>query len=148
MWPCWPHFWQKWREGVGCAGLSNNLSIFIRILMLRSMQAVLLFGTNLKYYFPRWDQYLIPSAVAGTQLCCALDPPRQAYGLRMAYRVPYPNVPSHLPFLLISFLTFLFLSIYLGNTQEIQKEILRNPKEGPLRTRHRASRAAEPAMDF
>ena len=32
-----------------------------------------------------------PSAVAGTQLCCALDPPRQALCLRMAYRVPYPN---------------------------------------------------------
>ena len=31
------------------------------------------------------------SAVAGTQLCCALDPPRQALCLRMAYRVPYPN---------------------------------------------------------
>ena len=31
-----------------------------------------------------------PSAVAGTQLCCALDPPRQAYGLRMAYGVPLP----------------------------------------------------------
>ena len=26
-------------------------------------------------------------AVAGTQLCCVLDPPRQAYGLRMAYGV-------------------------------------------------------------
>ena len=56
------------------------------------------------------------SAVAGTQLCCALDPPRQAMCLRMAYRVPYPNLPSHLPFLLISFLTFLFLSIYQGYT--------------------------------
>ena len=33
------------------------------------------------------------SAVAGTQLCCALDPPRQALCLRMAYRVPYPNPP-------------------------------------------------------
>ena len=31
-----------------------------------------------------------PSAVAGTQLCCALDPPRQALGLRMAYGVPLP----------------------------------------------------------
>ena len=28
------------------------------------------------------------SAVAGTQLCCALDPPRQALCLRLAYRVP------------------------------------------------------------
>ena len=66
-----------------------------------------------------WDRFLVsfsvnipmPSAVAGTQLCCALDPPRQAYGLHMAYRVPYPNVPSHIPFLLISFLFFLSLSI-------------------------------------
>ena len=37
-----------------------------------------------------------PSAVAGTQLCCALDPPRQALCLRMAYRVPYPNNPPPL----------------------------------------------------
>ena len=41
------------------------------------------------------------SAVAGTQLCCALDPPRQALCLRMAYRVRYPNQPAHIPFLLI-----------------------------------------------
>ena len=32
-------------------------------------------------------------AVAGSQLCCAVDPPRQALCLRMAYRVPYPNPP-------------------------------------------------------
>ena len=31
------------------------------------------------------------SAVAGSPLCGALDPPRQALCLRMAYRVPYPN---------------------------------------------------------
>ena len=36
------------------------------------------------------------SAVAGTQLCCALDPPRQALCLRMAYRVPYSNLLSYL----------------------------------------------------
>ena len=60
--------------------------------------------------------YFSAGAVAGSQLCCAVDPPRQAYGLRMAYRVPYPNVPSHLPFLLISFLTFLFLRKYQGYT--------------------------------
>ena len=41
------------------------------------------------------------SAVAGTQLCCALDPPRQAVGLRMAYGVIYPNLLPYLPFLLI-----------------------------------------------
>ena len=35
------------------------------------------------------------SAVAGTQLCCALDPPRQALCLRMAYRVPYSNLLSY-----------------------------------------------------
>ena len=39
------------------------------------------------------------SAVADTQLRFALDPPRQALGLRMAYRVPYPN-------LLLTFLSF------------------------------------------
>ena len=44
-----------------------------------------------------------PSAVAGTQLCCALDPPRQALCLRMAYRVPYPN---HL----LTFLSFSYPS--------------------------------------
>ena len=38
-------------------------------------------------------------AVAGTQLRCALDPPRQSEGLRLAYRVPYPN-------LLLTFLSF------------------------------------------
>ena len=31
--------------------------------------------------------------VAGTRLCRARDPPRQALCLRMAYRVPYPNPP-------------------------------------------------------
>ena len=41
------------------------------------------------------------SAVAGSPLCGALDPPRQALCLRMAYRVPYPNQPAHIPFLLI-----------------------------------------------
>ena len=36
------------------------------------------------------------SAVADTQLCCALDPPRQALCLRMAYGVLYPNLlPYH-----------------------------------------------------
>ena len=43
------------------------------------------------------------SAVAGTQLCCALDPPRQALCLRMAYRVRYPN-------LLLIFLSFSYPS--------------------------------------
>ena len=33
------------------------------------------------------ENFSTPSAVAGTQLCCAVDPPRQAYGLRMAYGV-------------------------------------------------------------
>ena len=45
-----------------------------------------------------------PSAVAGTQLCCALDPPRQALCLRMAYRVRYPNQPAHIPLLLLMIL--------------------------------------------
>ena len=43
------------------------------------------------------------SAMADTQLCCALDPPRQALCLRMAYRVPYPN-------LLLIFLSFSYPS--------------------------------------
>ena len=60
--------------------------------------------------------HLEERTVAGTPHCGARDPPRQAYGLRMAYGVPYSNVPSHLPFLLISFFTFLFLSIYQGYT--------------------------------
>ena len=31
--PCWPHFWQKWSEAVGCAGFLSNLSISVRILV-------------------------------------------------------------------------------------------------------------------
>ena len=46
-------------------------------------------------------------------------PPRQAHGLRMAFRVPFPILPSHLPILLISFLTFLYLSIYQRYIYEI-----------------------------
>ena len=74
--------------------------------------------------------------MAGTQLHCALDPPRQALCLRMAYRIPYSN-------LLLIFLSFSYpskppfsqdiLRIYIITS----KEILRNPKEGALRTRHR-----------
>ena len=41
----------------------------------------------------------VSGAVAGSQLCCAVDPPRQALCLRMAYRVPYPNLSAHIPFL-------------------------------------------------
>ena len=43
---------------------------------------------------------------------------RRARPMACAWRTEflYPNVPSHLPFLLISFLTFLFLSIYQGYT--------------------------------
>ena len=43
---------------------------------------------------------------------------RRARPMACAWRMEliYPNVPSHLPFLLISFLTFLFLSIYQGYT--------------------------------
>ena len=48
------------------------------------------------------------SAVAGTQLCCALDPPRQAYGLRMAYRVTYVKKT---PLLFLWFLMLRILSI-------------------------------------
>ena len=59
-----------------------------------TLQALILIISNIDF-----------GAVAGPQLCCALDPPRQAYGLRMAYRVPYPNFPSHLPFLPLSFFT-------------------------------------------
>ena len=45
---------------------------------------------TLKIQYLLSREHQTPSAVAGTQLCCALDPPRQALGLRMAYRVPLP----------------------------------------------------------
>ena len=47
---------------------------------------------------------VLGSAVADSPLCGALDPPRQALCLRMAYRVPYSN---HLPYLMS--LRYLFL---------------------------------------
>ena len=74
--------------------------------------------------------------MAGTQLCCVLDPPRQAEGLRMAYRVRYPN----LPILHLSFLTSFFSGLYIITS----KEILKNPKEGSLRTRHRIRKQRVP----
>ena len=48
-----------------------------------------------------------PRALAGSQLCCALDPPRHCLCLRMAYRVPYSNPPSLPSFLMI------YLSLYM-----------------------------------
>ena len=62
--------------------------------------------------------------VAGSQLCCAVDPPRQALCLRMAYRVPHPNEIL----ILISFLIFLKMS----------RKFLKDPNRSPLLARHRA----------
>ena len=59
------------------------------------------------------------SAVAGSQLCCALDPPRQAEGLRMAYRVPYPKPPAHIPFLLLILPNIPVPKVYIGYIQDI-----------------------------
>ena len=78
-------------------------------------------------FFSTWDHFDVDfksSAVAGTQLCCALDPPRQAEGLRMAYRVLYPNLRSLPYFLMISFPNILILPD--------------NPPEWLPRSRHRA----------
>ena len=63
------------------------------------------------------------STVAGTRLCRAEDPPRQALCLRMAYRVRLPGSPSHLPFLLLSFLT----SVSSGYTKDIHSNIQGKP---------------------
>jgi len=65
----------------------------------------------------------VSSAVAGTQLCCALRPPRQALCLRMAYGVPYPNLIT-LPY---------FLMIPFPNIKILPESFL----ESPLRTRYR-----------
>ena len=27
LWPCWPHFWQKWSEPVGAVGFSSNFNV-------------------------------------------------------------------------------------------------------------------------
>ena len=63
----------------------------------------LVFGANMGAFGPSTQLLcdFFKGAVAGSQLCCAVDPPRQALCLRMAYRVPYPNQPAHIPFLLI-----------------------------------------------
>ena len=55
----------------------------------------LVFGANMGAFGPSTQLlcHFFRGAVAGSQLCCALDPPRQALCLRMAYRVPYPNPP-------------------------------------------------------
>ena len=55
-----------------------------------------------------------------TELCCALDPPRQALGLRMAYRVPYPNqILNPFSFLILPYNPYsLFLRISFGVLKE------------------------------
>ena len=53
-----------------------------------------------RWYIAQLLCYFAAGAVAGSQLCCALDPPRQSEGLRLAYRIPYPNHrPTCLSFL-------------------------------------------------
>ena len=63
--------------------------------------------------------------VAGSQLSCALDPPRQALCLRMACRVPYPY-----------FLPYILPYIPYNVPYNLQK-ILKDHKRSPRRARHR-----------
>ena len=63
------------------------------------------------------DPYLEARTVAGTRLCRAEDPPRQAGGLRMAYGAPYPNLLSF-PFPDSFFLILSFIYI-----QEIRRPV-------------------------
>ena len=49
------------------------------------------FHTRICKMIIRLLSYYVAGAVAGTQLCCAVDPPRQALCLRMACRIPHPN---------------------------------------------------------
>ena len=49
------------------------------------------FHTRIGKMIIRLLSYYVAGAVAGTQLCCAVDPPRKALCLRMACKIPYPN---------------------------------------------------------
>ena len=77
--------------------------------------------------------------MAGSQLCCAVDPPRQALCLHMAYRILYPNLLPHLPFLLI---------IIANPNNPKEKETLTKTKdvahEGVCTLCHRAPDSASP----
>ena len=74
------------------------------------------------------------SSVAGTRLAALKI--RRARPKACAWRTESDTLTNLLIFLflVLSFLTFLFLWIYQGYTYRI---ILRNPKEGALRPRHR-----------
>ena len=113
------NYWIVWGSLFKCEFLPDYISFHTRICKM----IVRLFSCCFDAPSSCCLITYVLGAVAGTQLCCALDPPRQALCLRMAYRVRYPNQPAHLPFLLIILPNLPFpldiLRIYIQN----------NPKE-------------------
>ena len=89
--PSGPRFWSL--HGCIWDHFGEDFGALLHLEFVPSLPRCRTIFVHFFQYFGGAFAWIRASTVAGSPLCGALDPPRQALCLRMAYRVPYPNPP-------------------------------------------------------